>query len=126
MRYYTLHLADFLVFLVSSLITSLGFLLIDFLDQSNFLSILNETLGNSGSVPAASFLFMCWTGESSFKKRETIIISVGLGFAIYEFLQIIIPWSTFDVNDLIGTLAGVVLASVINLIIVLWFRQKEY
>ncbi|TAL71186.1 MAG: hypothetical protein EPN88_05915 [Bacteroidetes bacterium] len=111
-------LIDLLISLIFFVITSIGLLLRSLQFDSNLLRFIVNSLGNIGGVIVCSFLFIWWVKESSLKKRELVIFSVGVGLIIYEFLQIVIPWQTFDVKDIIGTLIGVIIASIMNLLIV--------
>lgn len=118
------HRNDFLIFLFFFIVTSIGLLLRNLQNLNEILLLIGGSLGNIGGVVVGSFLFFWWSKESIFKKREIIIFSVGIGFVIYEFLQILIPWQTFDINDIYGTFIGVVLATLINLLIFLIIRLR--
>jgi hypothetical protein len=115
------HQVDLFIFLLFLVITTGGLLIRGILlFNGNTYFILNS-LGNIGGVIVGSYLFFWWRKESSFKKREIIIFSVGLGFTIYEFIQVVIPWQTYDLNDILGTLLGIIIASIINvLVIAVW------
>lgn len=118
------HRIDIFIFLGFLIITSIGLLFRNLLHFSDNVRFIGDSLGNIGGVIVGSFFFFWCVKESSFKKREIIIFSVGLGLIIYEFLQILIPWQTFDVNDVFGSLIGVVIASIINILIVVFGKQK--
>jgi hypothetical protein len=115
---------DFLVFIVSFIVTTIGVFLKYLNFQNQIISFIVNSFGNIGGVVVGSFLFFWWIKESSIIKREVIILYVGIGLSIYELLQIIIPWQTYDVNDILGSLIGVVLASIINLLVQVWNKRS--
>jgi hypothetical protein len=121
------HKTDIIIFLCFLLITSFGLLFRKMFIYSNEIRVLVDSLGNIGGVIVASFLFFYLANESKFRERELIILYVGFGLVIYEFLQILIPWQTFDLKDIWGTLFGVIIASVINILTFI-FRNlhREY
>ena len=110
------HRSDLVIFLAFLIITTIGLYCRNLLNNNEKIRFIGDTIGNIGGVIVASFLFFWLAKESVFKKRVIIIFSVGLGFIIYEFLQVIIPWQTFDINDIYGTLIGVLIASIINIL----------
>lgn len=118
------HRLDLLIFLGVFIITSIGLLFRNLQIDNLIMRFIIDSLGNIGGVIVCSFLFIWWVKESNFKKREIIVLSVGLGLIIYEFLQIVIPWQTFDVKDIFGTLIGVIIASIINLLIIILRNLK--
>jgi hypothetical protein len=106
---------DILVFIMSLVVTTIVVFMKYLISQNIILLFIVNSFGNIGGVVVGSFLFFWWKKESSLVKREVIILSVGIGLIIYELLQIFIPWQTYDLNDILGSLIGVVLASLINL-----------
>lgn len=113
------HKRDLVIFLFFLIITTIGLFCRNLLNNNEGVRFIGDTIGNIGGVIVASFLFFWLAKESVFNKREIIIFSVGLGFIIYEFLQVIIPWQTFDVNDIFGTFIGVLIASIINILTII-------
>jgi len=118
------HRIDLSIFFVFFIITSIGLLFRNLIHYYDKVQFIEDSLGNIGGVIVSSFLFFWWVKESSFKKREIIIFSVGLGLIIYEVLQVLIPWQTFDMNDILGTLIGIIIASIINISTVVLRKQK--
>jgi len=114
---------DILVFIMSLIVTTIVVFMKYLISQNIILLFIVNSFGNIGGVVVGSFLFFWWKKESSFVKREVIILSVGIGLIIYELLQIFIPWQTYDVNDILGSLIGVLVASLINLL--LWGLTKS-
>jgi membrane associated rhomboid family serine protease len=84
-----IHLLDLLIFLMFLVITTGGLLLRSFLNFNGNSHVILNSLGNIGGVIVGSFLFIWWRKESSFKEREIIIFSVGVGLTIYEFIQVV-------------------------------------
>ena len=111
------HRTDLIFFICFLLITSFGLLFRNVLNYSNEFRFIADSLGNIGGVIVASFLFFWWANESRLKGREFIILCVGIGLIIYEFLQILIPWQTFDIKDIWGTFIGVIITSLLNILI---------
>lgn len=74
---------------------------------------LADIYPNIRAVIIASFLFMAKAKYIEDKEEVTIILSVVLGFILYEFVQIKIPISTFDWKDIIGTIIGGIITFVI-------------
>lgn len=124
------HIKDFLVFLVFLIITSIGLLFRRSFNQDNLIQFIGDCFGNIGGVIVGSYLFIWWAKETRFRKREIIIFSVSIGLVVYEFLQILIPWQTFDIKDIFGTLIGFTIASLINILVMipelLQKREKEF
>jgi hypothetical protein len=110
---------DLVIFIFFFIITSIGLLFRNFLNYNDVVQFAVDCLGNIGGVIVGSYLFIWWSKEFGLKNREIIILSVGLGLVIYEFLQKIIPWQTFDIKDIFGTLIGVLIATLINILIVI-------
>lgn len=115
---------DLFVSLIFLIITIIGLFLRHLQWDNNVLQFIIDSQGNIGGVIVCSFLFIWWANESSLKKREIIVFSVGFGLIIYEFIQFIIPWQTFDVKDICGTLIGVIIATIINLFILFMKNLK--
>jgi hypothetical protein len=110
---------DLVIFIFFFIITSIGLLFSNFINYNDVVQFAVDCLGNIGGVIVGSYLFIWWSKEFGLKNREIIILSVGLGLVIYEFLQKIIPWQTFDIKDIFGTLIGVLIATLINILIVI-------
>jgi hypothetical protein len=111
----SIHHIDLVVFIMSLIVTTIVVFMKYLIFQNIILLFIVNSFGNIGGVVVGSFLFFWWKKEPSFVNREVIILSVGIGLIIYELLQIFIPWQTYDVNDILGSLIGVVVASLINL-----------
>jgi len=75
-----------------------------------------DTMPNILGVPAAFFLIAYFNNVhfKSFANSVVAILSVGLGFIIYEFVQYILPINTFDTYDIYATLLGVILTIILN------------
>jgi len=114
-----MHRRDLFIFIISLIITSLGLVFRNFLHYNDIVWFVSDTLGNIGGVIVGSYLFFWWAKESNFKRRMVIIFSVGFGLVVYEFLQIFLPWQTFDVKDILGTFIGVLIASIINILVMI-------
>jgi membrane protease YdiL (CAAX protease family) len=121
------HLIDFLVFIFFLIITSIGLLSRRYFLQDNLSQFIADCLGNIGGVIVGSFLFIWWVKETRFRKREMIVFSVSIGLVLYEFLQIFIPWQTFDLKDIFGTFIGFTIASLINILVMIpdILRKRE-
>lgn len=74
---------------------------------------LADSCTNISGVLTACFLFIANMNYSDNKKDSEIIIGSILGFITYEFMQIFLPWGTFDWGDIIGTVIGGVLTMII-------------
>lgn len=110
---------DFILFIDFFILTSLGVTLLRFLPTQNTIIVfISDTIGNIGGILAASFLFIWYKDFHTIKPRVWVIFSVFVGFEAYELIQILLPWATFDVNDMIGTLIGALIALILNLLIV--------
>ena len=110
---------DFILFITFFILTSLGVALLRFLPiQNTIIVFVGDTLGNMVGVLVASSLFIWYKGYYTIKPRIRVIFSVFVGFEVYELIQILLPWATFDVHDMIGTLLGTLIAIVINVLIV--------
>jgi glycopeptide antibiotics resistance protein len=109
---------DVIIFIFFLVVTSIGLLIKKYFQfDDNITLFIKDSLGNIGGAIVGSFFFFSWSKESKFIKREIIIISVCLGLIIYEFIQLILPWQTFDTKDLLGTALGGIIASIINALI---------
>lgn len=115
---------DLLISLIFFIITSLGLLIRKLHFTDKLLKLTVDSQSNICGVIVCSFLFIWWSRKSSLSDREKIVISVGIGLIIYEFIQILIPWQTFDINDILATLIGVIVASLINLLLYLLKNTK--
>lgn len=82
------------------------------------------TKGNTIGVIIGSFFFTSLQDHNSLKRRIMIVGAVVTGLIIYEFMQRVIPWQTYDPNDILGSLAGGIIAIIINIVIVLSIRKK--
>ena len=89
--------------------------LINYLGEfPNIVSKIINSSGNIGGVIIASLLFYLVVKTNySFYLLSTF---VAIGFVCYEFLQIVIPWQTFDILDIIGSIVGLILACLLHLI----------
>lgn len=77
-----------------------------------FVKIINSS-SNIGGVIVASFLFYLFIKTN--KSFYGISIFVTIGFIGYELLQIIMPWQTFDIIDIIGSIIGCIVACLLHL-----------
>jgi hypothetical protein len=113
---------DLLIFFVFLIATTLGYIMLHtpLMDQQSF--YIKNSFGNIMGVVVGSFLFLWIRKETTFIKREWIILSVGIGLMIYELFQIYIPWQTFDFKDILWSIAGIAIASIINIFIMGFVR----
>jgi hypothetical protein len=119
--------ADFFIFLFFFIVTSIGLLFKSLITTNDIiLQFIKDSWGNIGGVVVGSFFYFWWVKESKFIKREIIIFSVSIGLIIYEFLQVLIPWQTFDIIDIFGTIIGGLVASIANLLILLYPRRANF
>jgi len=91
---------------------------IDFLPFATDKEIYNfveGSIGNIGGTGVASLLFMMIAGETRVWRMIIIGGMTAAGFILYEFLQILLPWGVFDVLDIYGTLAGLLIITVLIL-----------
>jgi hypothetical protein len=103
-----------------------GFFIITFIMSllninKSFILSLNFIIGSFGNicgVIVASFLFNCFSEKIEFKDRIMISLASGAGLIIYEFLQKWIPWQTFDKNDIYGSLLGITIAILLNILVI--------
>ena len=116
---------DLFLFIAFFILTSLGVTLMMFLPHHNAtMGFIHDTSANTGGVLTISSLFIWFKDYRTIKPRIWGILSVGLGLAAYEFIQIFLPWATFDFHDILGTLIGTVIAIGINLMVVSIFFKK--
>lgn len=89
---------------------------------------LKNSLGNICGVVIASLIFIIVAKKDTFKENIFISISVGVGMIIYEFIQKIIPWSTYDKFDILGSIIGLFIVFFIILLnstFKLYLRSKD-
>ena len=116
---------DLFICVTFLIITTIG-IIFRFLFQFNtILQYIGNSLGNIGGVIVISYLFFWWIKEVRFWERKRIILYVGAGLIVYEFIQVFIPWQTFDVQDLIGTLIGSVIAFLLDGLIFIFITEKN-
>jgi hypothetical protein len=118
---------DFIFFLGFLSITLLFSVFSGHNPQNNSIKFLIDSLGNTGGVIVASFFFNCFAKRTMFKDRIVIALTAGVGLIIYEFLQKWIPWQTFDKNDILGSLIGIIIAILLNGLVTffLGFKNRE-
>lgn len=80
---------------------------------------------NIGAVITASFLFMGYSRYKGHKDELKVILSVVIGFVVYEFIQITPLIGVFDLKDIIGTIIGGGLTFAIHKLIQIKFNLKE-
>jgi hypothetical protein len=115
-----LNKIDLIVSILLLVITVVGFVLRLQLHENDTIKFIIDTQGNINGVIVCSFLFMWWDKATDFARRELIILSVGIGLVLYEFIQLIIPWQTFDLKDIFGTFIGIAISSFINFFVILF------
>ena len=93
--------------------------------QYTLMRFISESFGNIGGVIVASFFFNCFLDKVSFLNRIIIAVTTGLGLIIYEFLQKWIPWQTFDVYDILGTLVGIIITIFLNGLVLIFLMFKK-
>ena len=120
-----IDLIIFAAFILIMIVSVISFNL--FSPAGDIMKFVKDSFGNLGGVIVGSFYFIWRTNNRKLKTRLVIVFSVGLGLVIYEFLQILIPWQTFDVKDIFGTFIGVVIASILNVLLMTlkMFRKLE-
>ena len=82
------------------------------------MKVIIDSSGNIGGVITASFFFNCFSEKDTFKDRALISVMAGIGLIIYEVLQKWIPWQTFDKNDIYGSLLGITIAILLNILVI--------
>ncbi len=105
-------LKSFFVALALILLLS-DFILTDFHNESYL--PLTGSLGNLAGTGVATLFFILTTQETRLKKMIVIAIMCALGLIIYEFLQLILPWQVYDIQDIMATFIGLLL--IISLIL---------
>lgn len=108
---------DFVFFVIFLILTSFGLIFKNHINPSFVLNLLADSWGNILGTVTASFLFFSLRKEIHYRRRELIIVAVGTGFIIYELIQFILPWQTFDLKDIYGTFIGILLSTIINSVI---------
>lgn len=114
---------DLRLFAILLIFVSFLFAILRFVYSSNdVILFFKDTLGNIGGVPVAAFFFIWYSNYSdkrpdTFKKRFTITLAVTIGIIIYEVLQKVLPWMTFDLRDIYGSLIGFAIAILFNMIL---------
>ena len=116
---------DFILFIVFITITSFGILLLRSLDlRGNTIQFIRDSSGNIGGEITCTFLFI-WYNKyfkaktDSLHSRLIVTLCVFIGMIIYEIVQIFLPWTTFDIKDLWGSLIGAIIAIIINSFVIL-------
>ena len=110
---------DFVLLLIFLFLTVLSLLIKGTNSMNNLIIFLIDVKGNILGTIVASFFFNCFELKRSFSNRLVISVSTGIGLIIYEFMQMILPWATFDKNDILGTLLGIMIVAIISLVIYL-------
>lgn len=117
---------DLILFIVFLILTTVGVALMRSLPLHNkIIGFISDTAANIGGVLVASSLFIWLKGYRTYKLRIRVILAVCFGFIVYELIQIFLPWATFDVNDMLGTLLGALIAIGINLMVVVFCFNKR-
>ena len=113
------------------IILILSMLVIDFYKISvnnRFAIFFYEAYGNIGGTTIAALFFIIISKQHKFKQKINITFSAAIGLIIYEFIQKFLPWQTFDMNDILGTLVGIFLTILIilldHLLIQFLFRRS--
>jgi hypothetical protein len=115
---------DLRLFAISFIFVSILIVVSRFVYSFNdVILFIKDTLGNIGGVPVAAFFFIWYSNYSdkrpdTFKKRFTIILAVTVGIIFYEVLQKVLPWMTFDLKDIYGSLIGFTIAILLNMILI--------
>jgi len=84
---------------------------------------LFDTIGNSGGAVVQIFLMLAIM-HSSFRQALRVIGFVVVGYSAYEVLQPFLPKGTFDINDIIGTVAGGVISLALVLLLRVVFGER--
>lgn len=71
-----------------------------------------DMMGNIIGVIVASSVFIVLSAEEKFSKQIIIACMTCMGLIAYEFLQIFLPWTTFDFWDIFGSLLGLAITCV--------------
>lgn len=83
---------------------------------------LADIFPNIGAVITASFLFM---SKAQYESKLIVIFGSVIGFIIYECIQIILPISTFDWKDIIGTIIGGIITYLIFKFLMIKFDSND-
>ena len=120
-RVRTLFLA---VAVVSYLGTEFGrFVLRPWVRENGFEDFgLTDTIGNWGGILVQIFVGLTILHPNRLQSFR-LATFYAAGFILYEFLQPYLPKGTFDWNDVLGTLAGWIVAMV--LLALVWKRFPE-
>ena len=116
---------DLFVWIIFLIITTFGIIFRFYLHFNNILQFIGNSLGNIGGVIVISYLFFWWIKEGGFWERKKIILYVGVGLIVYEFIQVFIPWQTFDIQDILGTFIGVLIASFLDALIFIFIIKNS-
>lgn len=124
MRSYEYRSPDFILFIAFLIITSLGIVVLRSMElDGNLFQFLRDSLGNIGGVITCTFLFIWYdkyfkAKTYNFLSRLIVTLCVFIGMIIYEIIQNLLPWATFDGKDILGSLVGAVIAIIINVFVV--------
>jgi hypothetical protein len=83
---------------------------------------LADSIGNLGGIVVQIFLMLAVMNPTR-KQSYRIAGFLSVGYIVYEFIQPILPRGTFDWKDVIGTLIGFCISTLILLVI--WPRFPE-
>ena len=77
---------------------------------------LSEVAANFFGLFPLNFLFWFISGKTKLSQVILFPPAIAIGFILYEFIQIFIPWQTFDYYDIFATIASMLLCILINLL----------
>jgi len=83
---------------------------------------LADSIGNLGGIVVQIFLTLAVMNPTR-KQSYRLAAFLSVGYIVYEFVQPILPRGTFDWKDVIGTLMGFCISTLILLVI--WQRFPD-
>lgn len=75
---------------------------------------INEVSPNFFGVIVLYFVTIYLTNADNFKKLLMISVTTATGIILYEFIQLIIPWQTFDWLDIMVSLVALIVCIIIS------------
>jgi hypothetical protein len=86
---------------------------------------LSDVTANFFGLFPLNFLFLLISKKHGISQIFLMPPAIALGFIIYEFIQLYIPWQTFDKLDIYASLVAMLVCIPINLIILSLSRKKS-
>lgn len=110
------HQTSKILFLITLLASTAGTIIyrkiIEFSGVFDF--YIADTLPNSCGLICANFLFLWQLKNKHLKSILWMPIWTGASFIVYEILQWVLPWQTFDLKDIVASLLMIPILTGIN------------